>query len=218
MYYFYLGNMVLPITPAAVNITYGNQNKTLTLINDGEINILKDAKLANIAFDFTLPAQKYAFSTTPYISQQTYLNRLKKLKKDKKPFQFIIVRFKPNNSITFFTNIKVGLEDYTPKEDAKNAFDVVVSIKLKEYKDYGTKTVVVNTENNTVTLKNVRDTTNSPMPTSTTQYNVKSGDSLWAIAKKYYGDGSKYTEIAKANNITNPNLIYVNQKITLPKL
>ena len=151
MYYFYLGNMVLPITPAALNITYGNQNKTLTLINDGEINILKEAKLQTIAFEFTLPAQKYAFSTTAYSSQQTYIERLKYLKKSKKPFQFIVVRFKPNNQVSFFTNIKVGLEDYSLKEDAKNAFDVVVSIKLKEYKDYGTKTVVVNSANNSAT-------------------------------------------------------------------
>lgn len=218
MYYFYLGNIVLPITPAAVNISYGNQNKTLTLINDGEINILKDTKLSTIAFDCTLPAQKYAFSASPYLSQQTYIDRLKRLKKKKKPFQFIIVRFKPNKQISFYTNIKVSLEDYTFKEDAKNAFDVVVSIKLKEYKDYGTKTMVVNAEKNTATLQNVREANTSPMPTSATPYIVKSGDSLWAIAKKYYGDGSKYTEIAKANSIVNPNLIYPDQKITLPKL
>jgi nucleoid-associated protein YgaU len=39
---------------------------------------------------------------------------------------------------------------------------------------------------------------------------------LWAIAKKYYGDGNKYTEIAKANNISNPNVISVGQKLLIP--
>lgn len=220
MYYFYLKNMVLPITPAAVNIAYGGQNKTYTLINDGEINFLKEAKLQNIAFEFLLPAQQYPFANYPsgFVAQTVYLEWLKKLKKDKKPFQFIIVRMKPNYTPMFYTNVKVSLEDYTLKEDAKNAFDVVVSIKLKEYKDFGTKTVVVNSANDSVTLENVRDTSNSPMPTSAKQYTVKSGDTLWALAKKNYGDGSKYTVIAKANKIANPNLIYVNQKITIPKL
>lgn len=47
-------------------------------------------------------------------------------------------------------------------------------------------------------------------------YTVKRGDTLWAIAKKYYGNGAKYTKIVKANNIKNPNLIYPKQKFTIP--
>ena len=47
-------------------------------------------------------------------------------------------------------------------------------------------------------------------------YTVKAGDTLWAIAKHFYGDGSKYTEIAKANNISNPDIIYAGQKLLIP--
>ena len=52
----------------------------------------------------------------------------------------------------------------------------------------------------------------------TTTYTVKSGDCLWNIAKKYLGDGSRYTEIYNLNKdkIKNPNLIYPNQVLTLP--
>ena len=42
---------------------------------------------------------------------------------------------------------------------------------------------------------------------------VQKGDTLWGICKTYLGSGNKYQEIAKKNNISNPNLIYVNQKI-----
>lgn len=47
-------------------------------------------------------------------------------------------------------------------------------------------------------------------------YVVKRGDTLWAIASKYLGSGTKYTQIAQENNIKNPNLIYPGQvfKIT----
>ena len=47
-------------------------------------------------------------------------------------------------------------------------------------------------------------------------YTVVKGDTLWAIAKRYYGDGNRYPEIARANNIANPNIIYVGQKLLIP--
>jgi nucleoid-associated protein YgaU len=47
---------------------------------------------------------------------------------------------------------------------------------------------------------------------------VMSGDNLWKIATRTYGDGYKWTEIAKANNIKNPNLIEAGQKLILPKV
>jgi LysM repeat protein len=49
-------------------------------------------------------------------------------------------------------------------------------------------------------------------------YTVKSGDNLSKIAKHFYGNASKYSEIAKANNISNPDLIKVGQEINLPAL
>ncbi|MGF1426129.1 LysM peptidoglycan-binding domain-containing protein [Kitasatospora sp. LaBMicrA B282] len=35
-------------------------------------------------------------------------------------------------------------------------------------------------------------------------YTVQDGDSLWAIAERFYGDGDRYQEIANANGIANP--------------
>jgi nucleoid-associated protein YgaU len=48
-------------------------------------------------------------------------------------------------------------------------------------------------------------------------YTVVSGDTLWAIAARFYGDGSKYPKIASANGIANPDLIMVGQKLTIPE-
>jgi nucleoid-associated protein YgaU len=53
----------------------------------------------------------------------------------------------------------------------------------------------------------------------TGSYTVKTGNSLWAIARKAYGEGTHYTIIYSANrgHIRDPNLIYPGQVITLPK-
>ena len=50
-------------------------------------------------------------------------------------------------------------------------------------------------------------------------YTVKAGDTLWAIAKNYYGSGAKYTKIAEANKdqIKDPNLIYVGWVLKIPE-
>lgn len=50
-------------------------------------------------------------------------------------------------------------------------------------------------------------------PTSGTKYTVKAGDTLYSIAKKH---GVTVAALAKANNITNYNLIRVGQVLTIP--
>ncbi|OIN77998.1 LysM peptidoglycan-binding domain-containing protein [Mycobacterium malmoense] len=54
-----------------------------------------------------------------------------------------------------------------------------------------------------------------PEPAART-YTVVSGDSLWAIAERFYGDGSKYQVIAEASGIPNPDLIQPGQVLTIP--
>lgn len=50
-------------------------------------------------------------------------------------------------------------------------------------------------------------------------YTVKPGDSLWKIAKQFYGNGALWTKLYEANKDTigsNPNLIYPGQTLTIP--
>lgn len=50
-------------------------------------------------------------------------------------------------------------------------------------------------------------------------YVIEKGDTLWAIASKFLGNGSKYPEIFEANRevIEDPDLIFPGQKIRIPK-
>jgi len=50
------------------------------------------------------------------------------------------------------------------------------------------------------------------------KYTVKEDDTLFTIAEKYYKDGSKYTEIVKANSLTDENTIVVGQVLEIPKV
>ncbi|HUO39831.1 MAG TPA: LysM peptidoglycan-binding domain-containing protein [Mycobacterium sp.] len=54
-----------------------------------------------------------------------------------------------------------------------------------------------------------------PQPAVRT-YTVVSGDTLWAISERFYGDGNRYQQIADASGISNPDLIYPGQVLTIP--
>ncbi len=224
-YEFYLDKMLLPITPSKMQMKIKNQNKTYNLINENEINVLKSAGLTEISFEATFPNVRYPFANykNGFITADNFLNQLEMLKQNKKPFQFIVVRSFPNKKTLFNTNIKVSLEDYTVKEDVREGMDVVVTINLKQYRDYGTKTctVTIKQEKPVATVQPIREATTSPAPTPaqpTRTYTVKKGDCLWNIAKKYYGNGSKYNKIYNANRdkIKNANLIYPGQVFVIP--
>jgi nucleoid-associated protein YgaU len=55
-----------------------------------------------------------------------------------------------------------------------------------------------------------------PAPEPARTYTVVSGDTLWAIAERFYGDGNKYQVIADASGVSNPDLIYPGQQLTIP--
>jgi len=225
-YTFYLDGTQLPVSPPALQVKIKNQNKSVTLINEGEVNVLKTAGLTEIKFDARIPQTKYPFADTS-IDASAFLSLMERLKTSRKPFQFIVSRVLPNGTSLFDTNIKVSLEEYEINEDAEEGFDVVVSVSLKQYRAYGTQTVKLSiaapAATTAATVSNApvaQAVTERPAETAPQQtaYTVKSGDCLWNIAKKYLGDGSRYNEIYGLNKdkIKNPNLIYPGQVLVLP--
>ena len=219
MYSFFIDGMELPIAPQKLTVKIKGNNKTLTLINEGDINFLRAPGLTEITFDAVLPMLgQYSFANG-YRRPGSYLNKLESLMTGKEPFRFLVSRVSPSGRLLYDTNMKVSLENYTVTEDATKGPDVTVSITLKQYISYSTKTVTVvkpkPEKKPVVQQKKKRETSSAPKVKT---YTVKSGDCLWNIAKKYYGNGVQYTKIYNANKgkIKNPNLIYPGQVLAIP--
>lgn len=217
-YYFFMGKTLLPIAPSKLQVKINNNNKTLNLINDGEINLLKNSGLTEVMFDALLPNSKYPFANylTGYQSSQSFLEEFKSLKVNRNPFQFIVCRMSSKFAFLFDTNIKVALEDYEIIEDANNGFDVLTAVRLKQYKPYATKTLDVKTNadgTKTATINATRET----LKEKPAVHRAIANQTLWEVCKSKLGDGSMWQTIAEINNIANPNALTVGQVIKLVK-
>ena len=47
---------------------------------------------------------------------------------------------------------------------------------------------------------------------------MQSGDTMWDICRRFYGDGSLCWRLAAANGVANANLIHPGQAFTIPPL
>lgn len=143
MYYFFIGPVLLPITPSALTVDISGNNQVVTLINDGEINILHDPQLQEAAFDVLLPTRRgkypFAFYTLGGLEALAFTEYFKLLQRRKIPFPFIIVKMKQGSFIPLgYEYMNAVIEGYSQKEDATNGLDIVVSLKLREYREYAT--------------------------------------------------------------------------------
>lgn len=88
------------------------------------------------------------------------------------------------------------------------------SVTLKEYK-YRKKKKTTAKKITSIKKTGLK----TPKTKSYDTYEIKKGDTLWGLAKRFYGDGSKYTKIYNANKgtIKNPNIIQIGWVIKIPK-
>lgn len=221
-YIFYLDGILVPITPSSITTKINNKNKVVTLINDGDFNILKEEGLKEFTFDMCLPAYKYPFARGVLLPINYYLNMLSFLKNSKKPFRFIVIREGAIGSSGYNTTMLVSLENYEIKEEAGNGRDVVVSVTLKEYKnvkstlfkyiDIGAQ--AIGTALSVATFISTKTRDSSSKKTQRT-YKVKEGDTLYIIAKKELGDANKCNFLKELNKLSSVHDIKPGQVIRL---
>ena len=73
---------------------------------------------------------------------------------------------------------------------------------------------------NTLGISQVETEVDVPDAKDPVFHTVKKGDTLWAIAKEQYGNGSKYNAIFEANKpmLSHPDKIYPGQVLRIPEL
>lgn len=205
MYELWMGEHLFPVPPEKVTVKVKGNNKTVTLINEGEVNMLKTAKLTEISFDIMLPNSEHPWVPIGTASADSYLSILEGLKQKEEGFKFKLIRKYPNGELLFNTSLAVSLEDYTCVDSWQDGFDQKVSITLKQYKAYGTKKLVVKKKGDKTTFK----VSVKRAGKTVKSYKIKKGDTMASIARTVYGkaDAQYRDVIAKTNKKTLNNMM-----------
>ncbi len=215
MFKFYLvkGNtkFQLPVPPAAITVTAGNNTQTVDIYNLGEINLKGKPKLSGISFSTFFPSVYYAFCQYKNIKGALWSAELiDNWRKAGEPIKIIITGTNINMAATI-ENFTYGWKHGTK--------DIDFTLELKEYRYLESKNsnyYITTTYKYSVANKNTKYVRPSNKPSAKpTSYVVKQGDTLAIISKKIYGTTTKWRDIANKNNIKNPLKIKVGQKLVL---
>lgn len=194
-----------------------NTNKKYETIGMGEVNIIKGIGLREISMsimlpnDLSLPFVQPKYSPSVIIGKPIlYLSKFREFKANKKPLQLLITRILPSGEEIFKGNISVTLEEYTVYENAGEEGDFLVDLLFKEYIDIKEQVLTPTNDSNTYTVNTNRTSKETPKT-----YTVKSGDTLWKIAKRELNDETQYKRIMEINNITDPKKLQVGTVLKL---
>lgn len=181
----------LPIRPASYQITQENSHQTVNVQTRGDVTILGKKGLKEFSFESFFPARDYPFADYPKDRNPwEYVKKI--LSWQEKNLQFIITKTKINKPVI--------IQAFTFSEEDGTG-DIKYSLSLKEYRPpkYTKPVKAVLEPVKTAKKKPEKTTTRTDSKKKTKTYTVKGNDTLWGIAKKYYGSGSYYTKIYNAN-------------------
>lgn len=198
----------LPVLPPEFEVTVGNMNTRININELGEINLIGKSGLREMTIERFFPAQDYYFveySGFPDPYECTAM--IEKWRKSGRPIRLIITET-PINIAMAIENFSYGQRDgtgdvYYTLELAEYVFSKIRQKPKGDYKPPSVSTAS-KAEEPSREVKAIAE-----------EYTVKPGDTLWAIAKRSTGNGANYKEIARKNNINNPDLIHPGQVLKL---
>lgn len=186
-FFFEYDNIVaqLPVNPESIAISSSGNNRTENIVKLGEITILRTPKLKSCSIKSFLPSDfnaPYVLTAGKFEYPQFYIDFFNKIREDKKPCRFIISDTK--------INMLASIEDFEYSLVAGDN-DYHFTLKLKEYKAYSAKVVVIQPNTNTGTTT----------PTTRPKNGFAIGDTV-IVNGKYWYDSYGATPFGTFNNFT----------------
>ncbi len=214
VYFKYNGKTYkLPVNPEEIKRKREMNVETYPVLKTGQVSIPSYCSLEEYSFEAEFPSQEYHYMNSGARANADFYEKMfRRAQKNLDPIRFIA-----SNDINDDISTMVLVKSVEVVEKAGEEGDKYITLNLIEYKSPGKRYVAVQTAAAAVKQEEAAAEETNPAVTENKTHTVQSGDTLWGIAKTYYGDGGQYTKIAAANpSIKNPNLIYAGQVLTIP--
>lgn len=199
-------NLMLPVTPEGYENSIAREIETVRATEKGDLNVLGKMVPQSFSVSSFFPENPYSFSAESGIPVNTamdYVNLLEVWIRDGD-----IIRVVVADEIGAKINGQFYLEQLEYSSKKEDNRDIPFTLHFREYIRMNTATVQKGSTRATAAATSQKKT-----------YTVVKGDCLSAIARRMYGDASKWRKIYDANKSIigkNPNLIYPGQKYTIP--
>lgn len=205
----------IPVNPEEVktenNLSIGKYN----ILNLGQVAVANYKELNKYSFETEFPykAASYVNYKNNFKNSDFWVSLFEGWMKNK-----TVVRFIASNGIGKDINTLVLISSLGITEKAGEEGDKYISFELLEYRKFDKKVATVKDLGGNKATSNQSSNENSNPKATNRTYTVVSGDTLWGIATRYYGNGAQYPKIYNANRniISNPNLIYPGQRLVIP--
>ena len=205
-----------PVVPPSIGVNRSNNIDAESVIKLGEVPIFNGTSLKTIEFTSLFPNQEYNFCDyTGFMKPYEFSEKIQKWMYEGKPLR-IIVTDSP-------TNMQCLIQQFdTVEQDGTR--DLYFTLNLLEYRPIEVPNL---SSSNTSSNSNNTQNTSRPNEVNTNSNNqqkthkVVKGDTLYDIAKKYYGNGNLYPKIKEANKTKYPslaknNIIQVKWELIIP--
>ncbi|RED65472.1 LysM peptidoglycan-binding domain-containing protein [Cohnella phaseoli] len=190
----------LPINPTSFEVSESGQGKTYEVAGLGEINVIKDRKLAEYSFSGLFPTQRYPFVTSKELLRpDEYIHKIEKWLRAKRPIRFIIA------SDTYDINTPASIESFTWNETPGGTGDIEYTLKLRKYVFYAARKIQRGTDEQSGQGQEGGSARPNEKQNPKT-YKMAAGDSLWKVAQTQLGNGARWKEIQKLNGITDAEI------------
>ncbi len=219
MYKFYIGlldnseeEILLPVGPEEISVTQSGNTETYSIYQFGDVVKAGNRKLLKLSIGSFFPLEQGPYVMTAKLQHPSdYVNKLYSWRQSNK-----ILTFKVTGGYYPIDRLWM-IEEFEINEKAGEVGDIFYTISLTEYREFRARRITLSKNNGNMTMEGDYQGARPVTKAVPRTYTVKSGDSLWKIAKLQLGNGNRYQEIAELNNINNPNLIYTGQILKLPR-
>lgn len=193
--------LAMPVMPAEFAVEEGRQVESLNMTDAGQVNLPGLQALFNERLQFLLPVSARTYTAGGYAGDPyAVVETLTTWSLDGDVLRMIVTGT-PVNVPVLLGPVRHGQQDGTG--------DVYVTLTLRQYRELTAETTEITGTGN-LGRSTVRETQ------AETAYTVVKGDTMWGIARKYYGDGTLAYKLASYNGIKNANLIYPGQAVKIP--